>query len=192
VLEVPQGLGKHIAVVQSNKPALRQLLKIREIHMCCVTIGSSVVKISVSLLFLRLTARKAYRVFLWGIITFMVGFTTVCVGTIVSNLPLTMTAWLTAMVYQDLPMFSCAGRVGYAFASTTYRKWQREVFQPKCFRSVRAVQLDHQHCYRLSARSPACTTDLKTSNRTSHQDTCRRDSFARSLRLHRRHRQKYV
>jgi hypothetical protein len=83
VLEVPQSLGKHIAVVQSNRPAFRQLLKIREIQMCCVAIGVSVVKILVSLLFLRLTARKAYRAFLWGVIVFMIVFTIKSVGSIV-------------------------------------------------------------------------------------------------------------
>lgn len=40
----------------------------------CVTVGLSVVKISVSFLFLRLATKKAYCVFLWGVILFMVAF----------------------------------------------------------------------------------------------------------------------
>jgi hypothetical protein len=82
-LEVPQGLGKHLLVIQMNKAAYRELLKIREIHMCCVTIGLSVVKISVSLLFLRLATRKLYRVFLWGVVAFMVTFGMASAGTLV-------------------------------------------------------------------------------------------------------------
>jgi hypothetical protein len=83
MLEVPQGLGKHLAVIQMDKTAYRQLLKIREIHMCCVTIGLSIVKISVSFLYLRLTTTGAYRGFLWGNVVFMVSFAIASAGTLV-------------------------------------------------------------------------------------------------------------
>jgi hypothetical protein len=82
-LEVPHGLGKHLAVIQMDRAAYRQLLKVRDIHMCCVTIGLSVVKISVSFLYLRFTTRWTYRVFLWGIIAFMVAFGIESAGTLV-------------------------------------------------------------------------------------------------------------
>lgn len=85
MLEVPQGLGKHLAVIQMDKAAYRELLKIREIHMCCVTIGLSIVKISVSFLFLRLTTTRAYRAFLWGVIGFMVAFAIASAGTLVCS-----------------------------------------------------------------------------------------------------------
>jgi predicted cobalt transporter CbtA len=83
MLGVPQGLGKHLAVIQMDKAAYRQLLKIQEIHMCCVTIGLSIVKISVSFLYLRLTTTRAYRGFLWGVIGFMVAFAIASAGTLV-------------------------------------------------------------------------------------------------------------
>ncbi|KAH7090612.1 hypothetical protein FB567DRAFT_546788 [Paraphoma chrysanthemicola] len=82
VLEVPQGLGRHLLVVQMNPEAYRELLKIRQVHMCCVTIGLSVVKISVGLFLLRLATKRTYRIFLWGVIVFMVAFTMASAGTL--------------------------------------------------------------------------------------------------------------
>jgi hypothetical protein len=54
----------------------------RQIHMITVMTGISLVKISVSLLLLRLVVRRLYVWFLWGVIIFMVAFTLACVGTL--------------------------------------------------------------------------------------------------------------
>lgn len=77
VLEVPLGLGKHLAVIQMDKDRYRELLKVREIHMICVTVGQCAVKISVSLFLLRLVVRRLHIWFLYGVNVFLAAFTVV-------------------------------------------------------------------------------------------------------------------
>lgn len=77
MLEVPLGLGKHIAVIQMDMDRYRELLKVRLVHMICVTVGQCIVKISVSFFLLRLVVRRLHIAFLYGVIAFLVAFTVV-------------------------------------------------------------------------------------------------------------------
>jgi hypothetical protein len=77
VLEVPLGLGKHLSVVQTDMALYRELLKLRFVHMICVTLGQCVVKLSVSLFLLRIVARRFHIWFLYGVICFLSSFTIV-------------------------------------------------------------------------------------------------------------------
>jgi predicted cobalt transporter CbtA len=81
-MEISCGVGKHIAVIQSNPEDFQTLLRFRQIHMTTVMTGISMVKISVSLLLLRLATKKLYRWFLWGMIGFLIAFTIACMGTL--------------------------------------------------------------------------------------------------------------
>jgi hypothetical protein len=82
MIEIACGVGKHVAVLQANPANYRTLLKARQIHMITVMTGISLVKISVSFLLLRLTTRRTYSWFLWGLISFMVAFTLACMSTL--------------------------------------------------------------------------------------------------------------
>lgn len=82
VQEMSLGLGRHMAVIQMNEKSYRELLKVRQIHMVCVMIGISVVKISACLFLLRLTASRAHVWFLNGLVVFMMAFTVACTGTL--------------------------------------------------------------------------------------------------------------
>lgn len=55
----------------------RELLKVRFVHMICVTLGQCVVKISVSLFLLRIVVRRFHVWFLYGVIVFLASFTIV-------------------------------------------------------------------------------------------------------------------
>lgn len=77
VLEVPLGLGKNIAVIRMDMDRYRELLKVRQVHMICVTVGQCIVKISVSFFLLRLVVRRLHIWFLYGVIAFLVAFTAV-------------------------------------------------------------------------------------------------------------------
>lgn len=77
VLEVPLGLGKHLVVIQMDKDRYRELLKVRQVHMICVTVGQCIVKTSVSLFLLRLVVRRLHISFLYGVIAFLAAFTVV-------------------------------------------------------------------------------------------------------------------
>lgn len=55
----------------------RELLKVRFVHMICVTLGQCVVKISVSLFLLRIVVRRFHVWFLHGVIVFLASFTIV-------------------------------------------------------------------------------------------------------------------
>ncbi|XPS72488.1 hypothetical protein M3J09_004653 [Ascochyta lentis] len=97
VLEVPLGLGKHLAVVQMDIINYRELLKVRQVHMICVTVGQCVVKISVSLFLLRLVARRLHVWFLYGVITFLTAFTIVSFCTLMFQCVPIAAAWDTRL-----------------------------------------------------------------------------------------------
>jgi predicted cobalt transporter CbtA len=82
MVEIYCGVGKHIAVIQANQEHYRTLLKARQIHMIAVVAGISLAKISISLLLLRLVARRVYQWFLWGMVGFMIAFMFACMGTL--------------------------------------------------------------------------------------------------------------
>lgn len=79
---MPLGLGKHLAVIQMDRPRYRQLLKVRLVHQICVTAGVIVVKISVSYMLLRLAVQKSHVYFLYSLIVFLVAFIIACTGTL--------------------------------------------------------------------------------------------------------------
>jgi hypothetical protein len=82
-MEIHHGVGKHIAVIQSDEHGYAQLLKWRMVHMVVVGLGLAMVKISVCLFLLRLATRRAYCWFLWGVIAFLVPFAITCALTLV-------------------------------------------------------------------------------------------------------------
>lgn len=82
VVEISLGVGKYIVVVVLNEEGNRELRKLRQIHMATIVVGISLVKISVSLLLMRLVPRYAW--YLWSIIGFLTVFTIACTGTLVS------------------------------------------------------------------------------------------------------------
>lgn len=86
VLEVPLGLGKHLAVIRLEKGRYRELLKVRQIHMICVTMGQCMVKISVSLFLLRLVVKTSHVWFLYGVIAFLSAFTLLSFSTLGKSL----------------------------------------------------------------------------------------------------------
>ena len=79
---MPLGLGKHLAVIQMDRPRYRQLLKVRLVHQICVIAGVTVVKISVSYMLLRLAVQKSHVYFLYSLIVFLVAFIIACTGTL--------------------------------------------------------------------------------------------------------------
>lgn len=79
---MPLGLGKHLAVIQMDRPRYRQLLKVRLVHQICVTAGVIVVKISVSYMLLSLAVQKSHVYFLYSLIVFLVAFIIACTGTL--------------------------------------------------------------------------------------------------------------
>lgn len=82
MLEVPLGLGKHLAVIQLDKGRYRELLKVRQVHMICVTVGQCIVKISVTLFLLRLVVKRPHIWFLYGVVAFLSAFTLVSFSTL--------------------------------------------------------------------------------------------------------------
>ena len=87
--ELNLGLGRHPDVVIMDKARYEQLIKVRVIHMMFIVTGLGLVKISVSLFLLRLATSKLYRLFLYGLVAFMVLFTLACDGTLGKVLPTT-------------------------------------------------------------------------------------------------------
>lgn len=96
VLQITLGVGKPLVMIEANLDGYRQLLKARLVHQVCVVVGISLVKISVSLLLLRLVPKTAHvmvetykwKIYTWsirGLLGFVVLFTIVCVLTLVSN-----------------------------------------------------------------------------------------------------------
>lgn len=83
---MPLGLGKHLAVIQMDMDRYRELLKVRLVHMICVTVGQCIVKISVSLFLLRLVVKRLHMWFLYGVIAFLVAFTAVSFCTLGESL----------------------------------------------------------------------------------------------------------
>jgi uncharacterized membrane protein YeiB len=85
VTEIHLGVGKHVAVITSDKPRYVQLLKFRLVHMTTVSVGIVLVKVSVCLFLLRLVTRSAQVWFLWGVICFLVPFVLASLGTLVCH-----------------------------------------------------------------------------------------------------------
>lgn len=85
MLQISLGVGKYVAVIQANEEGYMTLLLARQVHMICVVAGISLVKISVSFFLLRLATRRIYTWFLWSMIGFLIAFTLVCMGTLVSS-----------------------------------------------------------------------------------------------------------
>ena len=89
VTEIHLGVGKHIAVITSDKPRYVQLLKFRLVHMTTVSVGIVLVKVSVCLFLLRLVTKRAQVWFLWGVICFLVPFVLASLGTLVCHITFT-------------------------------------------------------------------------------------------------------
>jgi uncharacterized membrane protein YeiB len=83
VTEIYLGVGKHVAVITSDKHRYKLLLKFRLVHMTTVSVGIVLVKMSVCLFLLRLMTRRAQTWFLWGIICFLVPFVLASLSTLV-------------------------------------------------------------------------------------------------------------
>lgn len=69
---VALGIGKPLAVIEANPDSYRQLLNARLVYQECVVLGVSLVKISVSLLSLRLVPKTAHvmaETYKWKIYT---------------------------------------------------------------------------------------------------------------------------
>jgi hypothetical protein len=85
MVEISHGLGKYAAVIQADGDGYRTLLKARQVHMISIVAGIALVKVSVSFFLLRLATRRIYSWCLWGLIGFLITFTLVCMGTLVSH-----------------------------------------------------------------------------------------------------------
>lgn len=71
--ETSHGIGMHLA---SIKPAeLVKMLHWQYFHSLIVTVGISLIKLSVATFLLRLVPGKGYKIFLYCMITFLVAFT---------------------------------------------------------------------------------------------------------------------
>jgi hypothetical protein len=82
VLKISFGLDKSLSVIQMDVGDYRELLKLRLVHMTCVTLGQCVVEVSVCLFLLRLVARLSHTWVLYGLIIFLSCFTVVSFYTI--------------------------------------------------------------------------------------------------------------
>jgi hypothetical protein len=99
VIEIKSfGIGKYMAVIQSDEEGFRQLLKIRLIHQLCACSGLLLVKMSICCFLLRLATRKLYVWFLRGVIVFFTAFTIVCTFTIVCR---------TSKIMKACPLTAC-------------------------------------------------------------------------------------
>ncbi|KAH7068331.1 hypothetical protein BKA63DRAFT_581790 [Paraphoma chrysanthemicola] len=93
VIEIHLGVGKHVAVITSDKAQYKQLLKWRLVHMTTVSVGIVLVKVSVCLFLLRLATRGAQVWFLWGVICFLIPFALAGLGTLVFQCNPIAAAW---------------------------------------------------------------------------------------------------
>lgn len=73
--ETRVGLGKHLAVVQSDPVGYPVFLRLRQIHGILGGIGIGLVKVSIAFFLLRFVTLKRYRWFLHGLIVFILLFT---------------------------------------------------------------------------------------------------------------------
>ncbi|KAF3038265.1 hypothetical protein E8E12_000315 [Didymella heteroderae] len=68
-----------------------------QVHMIFVVIGISVAKISVTFFLMRLTIRRLYSYFLWGVVIFLACFAIACVCTLVFQCIPIQAAWDTRL-----------------------------------------------------------------------------------------------
>ncbi|KAE9370760.1 hypothetical protein N431DRAFT_40454 [Stipitochalara longipes BDJ] len=78
--ETQHGVGMHTASITAEE--FVKLLHWQFFHSLTVTLGISLIKISVAFFLLRLVPSKAYKWFLYGMITFLIAFTLSSEGTI--------------------------------------------------------------------------------------------------------------
>ncbi|CAI6334434.1 unnamed protein product [Periconia digitata] len=91
VLETQNGLGKHaLAMTEEDHTAFT---KIQYFHSLVIMVGVSAVKVSIALSLIRLSPRKSYTVFLYGVIGFMVIMTLACAGTLIFQCLPVQAAW---------------------------------------------------------------------------------------------------
>jgi len=82
VMETKVGLGRHLAVIQSDPASYSQFLRLRQVHGILLGIGVGLVKVSIAFFLLRFVTLNRYRWFLHGLNIFMVLFTTACAFTL--------------------------------------------------------------------------------------------------------------
>lgn len=78
--ETSHGVGKHTKSISNDE--MVKLLHWQYFHSLLVTIGISLIKISVAFFLLRLVPNKAYKIFLWCMIAFLICFTIASEATI--------------------------------------------------------------------------------------------------------------
>jgi hypothetical protein len=103
--QVTLGVGRYVAVVQSDQASYQQILKACQVHMIFVVIGISMAKISVAFFLLRLTIRRLYSYFLWGVVIFLACFTIACTCTLVSHMSAVINSKLIIIqIFQCIPI----------------------------------------------------------------------------------------
>jgi hypothetical protein len=76
------GMGKHLAVITSNREHYQQFLRLRQAGSILASFGVALVKISIAYFLLRLVVHRGYVYFLHGLNIFMILITFACVGTL--------------------------------------------------------------------------------------------------------------
>jgi hypothetical protein len=84
MIQLSVGVGSYTAVISAKGELLKTLFLCRQITHICLVAGISLVKVSVAFFLLRLATSRSHTWFLWSMIVFLVTFTLVCWGTLVS------------------------------------------------------------------------------------------------------------
>jgi hypothetical protein len=86
MIQLSVGVGSYTAVLNAKEESLQTLLLCRQITHIGLVAGISLVKVSVAFFLLRLATARSHTWFLWSMIVFLITFTFVCWGTLVSGL----------------------------------------------------------------------------------------------------------
>jgi hypothetical protein len=84
MIQLSVGVGSYTAVLNA-KGKLQTLFLCRQITHIGLVAGISLVKVSVAFFLLRLATARSHTWFLWSMIVFLITFTFVCWGTLVSG-----------------------------------------------------------------------------------------------------------
>jgi hypothetical protein len=85
MIQLSVGVGSYTAVLDAKGEALKTLFLCRQITHIGLVAGISLVKVSVAFFLLRLATSRSHTWFLWSMIVFLITFTFVCWGTLVSG-----------------------------------------------------------------------------------------------------------
>jgi hypothetical protein len=138
MIQLSVGVGSYTAVLNTKGEALQTLFLCRQITHIGLVAGISLVKVSVAFFLLRLATARSHTWFLWSMIVFLITFTFVCWGTLVSDLvefsntPLTLPS--------DFPMPSSTSCMGLRAPTSPDGHRQRNVLQPRDIPPDRPLQ----------------------------------------------------